>query len=171
MNAFTSPFPYTLRDGRVVIDEWCSCLHLRSEHMGQMPIFGHGPCTIGFCECPKYTFEMVTTKATSSLPKFESSIEFLKIKKDLRGRLKQVEKLYDQSIREKDAEFSSGLKKSARISALEQEVAELRAFIEKVTLRYDSVKLRGRSILVQKEKKNEQGARQGKAERPPQTPV
>lgn len=41
-----------LRDGRVVVDEWCSCDHLRSQHGDSHPLaHGHGACS-----CPKFTW-------------------------------------------------------------------------------------------------------------------
>lgn len=50
-----SPFPATLPNGKVVVDEMCHCGHLRSEHRTILA-FGHGDCTM--CkDCPKYTWK------------------------------------------------------------------------------------------------------------------
>ncbi len=44
--------------GKQVIDEKCSCKHLKSEHedtVGGLAI-GHGKCTHSACKCQKFTW-------------------------------------------------------------------------------------------------------------------
>lgn len=60
-----NPFPLTLADGRIVVNERCTCGHLRTEHGG---LIHHGMCLAGppmntrrkltplVCRCEKYGF-------------------------------------------------------------------------------------------------------------------
>jgi hypothetical protein len=48
-----NPFPFSLRSGRVVVDEECACGHRRTEH-GPTLAFGHGTCRR--CPCVLFTW-------------------------------------------------------------------------------------------------------------------
>jgi hypothetical protein len=54
-----NPFPATLKDGRIVLDEKCACGHLRTEHQDRLrgAAFGHGRCKQSrFCHCDRFTW-------------------------------------------------------------------------------------------------------------------
>lgn len=49
-----NPFPKLCPSGKIIVDEVCTCGHLRSEHSDTIA-FGHGNC--GHCFCQKYTWK------------------------------------------------------------------------------------------------------------------
>lgn len=54
-NPFESPFPRTLADGRVIVDEMCACGQPRSRHEASaFGAFGHGHC--GASTCKRFTW-------------------------------------------------------------------------------------------------------------------
>lgn len=56
--------PFRTRDGRVIIDQLCSCGHRQSEHSRQrielsddvVDIHGHGQCAVCGCRCERFNF-------------------------------------------------------------------------------------------------------------------
>lgn len=60
-----NPFPMTLTDGRIVVNELCTCGHFRTQHGG---LVHHGMCLAGpntrgrrkltplVCRCHKFSF-------------------------------------------------------------------------------------------------------------------
>lgn len=59
-----NPFPYKTPKGVMILDELCSCGHLRSSHgPGVAGAFGHGSCeTSG---CPKFTWVRFVDRDTA----------------------------------------------------------------------------------------------------------
>jgi len=56
MHTRPSPFPRVLNDGRICVDEKCTCGRYRSSHEDTVA-YGHGPYLIGDRrECPKFSF-------------------------------------------------------------------------------------------------------------------
>ncbi len=67
-----NPFPATLPDGTIVIDEKCRCGHLRSEHQSALrgAAFGHGRCKKSrFCGCQKFSWAERIYKGVPNTPK------------------------------------------------------------------------------------------------------
>jgi hypothetical protein len=61
-----SPFPYRIKSGpnrgRIILDEECTCGHVRSDHC-DTTAYGHGACAFGDgvdgvepCPCSKFTW-------------------------------------------------------------------------------------------------------------------
>lgn len=56
MHSRPSPFPRTLPDGRICIDEKCTCGRFRSSHEDTVA-YGHGPYFLGDKQvCLKFSF-------------------------------------------------------------------------------------------------------------------
>lgn len=51
----SSPFPKALPSGEVVVDEQCTCHHMRTQHAPHFA-FGHGGCNVDRCPCVKFTW-------------------------------------------------------------------------------------------------------------------
>ncbi len=59
MQILSKPFPTTLKDGRLVINEVCRCGHLRTEDQDALRgiVVGHGRCKKSrFCGCTKFSW-------------------------------------------------------------------------------------------------------------------
>ena len=57
-----SPFPALIPAG-TVLDERCTCEHVRSEHLDTVA-YGHGRCYHAECGCAKYTWKSFILKPT-----------------------------------------------------------------------------------------------------------
>ena len=62
-----NPFPFESKSE--VVDELCSCGHLRSQHNDSSFMFGHGSCGEEYCHCKQYTFVKFMTNADIELRK------------------------------------------------------------------------------------------------------